>query len=87
MSKMTKKNGITTVQIYELVNQVRKELSDDIGELRKSFQDFELGRLTNLEKDLEGLKSGFDPVKKIVYGLVGIILTGVIGAILFMVLK
>ena len=32
-------------------------------------------------------RAEFDPIKKIVYGLVGIILTGVAGALLTLVLK
>lgn len=46
-------------------------------------------KVTNIEKKLEGhyvTKDEFEPIKKIVYGMVGLILVAVVGALLALVI-
>jgi len=47
------------------------------------------GEVTDIKNKLEEsyvTKDEFDPIKKVVYGLVGLILTGVVGALLALVI-
>jgi len=47
-------------------------------------------KLTRIDSQLLGnfvTKEEFEPIKKIVYGLVGLILVGVVGAILALILR
>lgn len=60
-------------KVYQLINEMRKELKNDFEQLEdKSDKIF-------VKID------AFDPVRKLVYGLVGIVLTGVMVAILGLV--
>lgn len=57
-------------------------MANDIEYIKKS--------LTKIDTKLEGeyvTKTEFDPVKRIVYGLVAIVLTAVVGALVALVVK
>ena len=73
---MTKdSNKITTQQIYDLVDR-------KTGELRKDIQ--------SLEMRVDGhfiTREEFEPIKRLVYGMVAVVLTGVFGALLALVLR
>jgi hypothetical protein len=47
----------------------------------------EVLEIKNLVKEQYITKAEFEPVKRLVYGLVSIVLTGVIGAILYLVIQ
>lgn len=49
------KNGITTQQIYQLVNDMRKEVMDNLIRLETKFDTLEAGRLSQLERDFAQL--------------------------------
>lgn len=94
MTKGQVKNGVDVREVYGLIDKMRTEIGgsiktvdDKVTSLDKRFLDFELGRLTTLEIDFAEYKAELVPVKKIVYGMVAIILTGVFGAILFLVIR
>ena len=54
---MTKKiNGTNIGQVYELVNETRKELTQAIERLEDKFDTLEQGRLSMLEKDFANLQ-------------------------------
>lgn len=74
------KNGerIGIAQVYQLVNETRKELSNDINRLEKKFDDLEVGRLSALEKDFANLQGKMAVVA-------GVISIGV--SILFLILN
>lgn len=60
--------------VYKLINEMRKELKEDFESLEE-------------KSDRIFVKvDAFDPVRKLVYGLVGIVLTGVAVAIVGLVL-
>ena len=60
-------------EVYTLINDMRKELKNDFDTLEE-------------KSDKIYVKvEAFDPVRKLVYGLVGIVLTGVMMAILGLV--
>ena len=52
------KNGerIGIAQVYQLVNETRKELSGDINNLEKKFDTLEAGRLSQLEREFSNLQ-------------------------------
>lgn len=79
--------SIDITRVYELVDKTRRELSEHILRLEGKFDLLEAGRVSRLEKELAELKAGYDPVKKIVYGLVGTVLITVLGALLYLVIK
>ena len=94
MSKDKPKNGVDIREMYSLIDKMKgdimgsiKTVDDKVTALDKRFSDFELGRLTSLEVNFAEYKAELGPVKKLVYGMVSIILTGVLGAILFLVLR
>ena len=60
-------------EVYKLITEVRKELKDDFEHLEEKSDKI----FVKVE--------AFDPVRKLVYGLVGIVLTGVMVAILGLV--
>lgn len=57
-------------------------LQTQIGQVQKDITE-----IKELVKEQYVLKSEFDPVRKIVYGLVSVILVGVIGALMTLVIK
>ena len=65
---------ITTKEVYRLVEDTRKELKDDISNLNDKVDS---KYVTHDE---------FEPVKKVVYGLVGLILVAVIGALIGLII-
>ena len=78
-------NGIKTA-----IDFIRKDIAEikaNIIRLNDTFQTFEAGRLTSLEKDFAAHQADMKIIKKIVFGLVGLILTGVVVAILALVLR
>jgi len=62
-------------KVYQLINDMRKELKADFEQLEEKSDKI----FVKVE--------AFDPVRKLVYGLVGIVLTGVMVALLGFVLK
>lgn len=88
------KNNLSTSKIYELINQLRTELNAAIlrveGKVEKvgeDFNKFEAGRLSVLEKDFAELRAKHIPIERLVYGMVALILTSVLGALLYLVVK
>jgi len=67
----------------DLTRQVNiAEIKKDIGFIK--------GEVTEIKEHLESLyvtKDEFDPVKKVVYGLVGTLLTGIVVALLALILE
>ena len=49
-------NKITTQQVYELVNETRKELNSSIVRLETKFDNLEAGRLSTLESRFASLE-------------------------------
>ena len=85
---MTKRNGSTSIrEVYTLIAEMRTEFSGLILRLETKIDGLEANSLPHIKTDIEKLKAEFAPVKALIYGLVGIILTAVIGALLFLVLK
>lgn len=93
---MTKhQNNNTSIrEVYGLITETRKEFGEAIlrvenkvEAIAKSFNDFEAGRLSTLEKDFAEIKAKHAPIEKIVYGMVALILTSVLGALLYLVIK
>ena len=70
---MTKNdNKITTQQVYELVNETRKELSSSILRLETKFDTLEAGRVSALEKDFANLQGKMAIVAAVVSFAIGI---------------
>jgi hypothetical protein len=67
---MTKENGNGTKVTLEYIRRDIEEIKEDIKDLKDDF-------ITRAE---------FEPVKKLVYGIVALVLTGVISAVLGLVL-
>ena len=65
---------ITTKEVYRLVEETRKELKGDIGRLNDKVD----SRYVTHEE--------FEPIKRLVYGVVGLILVAVVGALLALVI-
>jgi len=72
--------------VYKLVNDTRIELITHILRLESKFDLLEAGRVTNLETKVVQLQAEHDPIKKLVYGLVSLILIAVVGALLALVI-
>jgi hypothetical protein len=72
---MANGDKITTKEVYRLVEETRKELKSDIGKI-----DDKISReyVTHDE---------FEPIKRLVYGVVGLILVAVVGALVAMVIQ
>jgi thiosulfate reductase cytochrome b subunit len=70
---------ITTEQIYDLVDR-------KTGELRKDMQSLET-KIDGHFLTKEEFEAKFNPIQKLVYGVVTIVGTAVIGAIMTFVLK
>jgi archaellum component FlaC len=81
------------VRNLQRLNDQIEKLSDKIGELQKSVlaeadlrfnQRAEILRL-DLESQIKALDSKYEPVKRVVYGFVSVVLVTVAGAILALV--
>ena len=83
--KDNNQNGIKTA--IDFIKKDIEEIKSSIIRLENTFQTFEAGRLTSLEKDFASYKADVNIIKKIVFGLVGLILVAVVGAILTLVLR
>jgi len=74
---MPEKNGIsksTETQIAVILNEV-KHITGEVGEIKQSLKDETVKR------------EEFEPVQKLVYALVGLVLTAVIGAVIALVVN
>lgn len=78
---------ITTKQVYDLIGAVEVRLTDKIDKLYAAFMDLEAGRLSAIEKAMAEYSAEIKPVKALVYGCAGIILTAVIVSIVYLVIK
>ena len=72
---MAKNNNITTQQVYDLVDK-------KYGELNASLKSLETKVDSHFVTHAE-----FEPIKKLVYGMVGLILIAVMGALVALVVK
>jgi len=81
------KNGLPTSKIYDLIDKLRQEFTDAILRVEGKVDLIESNHLMGIKADLEKIKADFSPVKNLVYGLVGLVMSAVIGALLFLVLK
>ena len=80
-------DNITQKEIFDLVNDVRKELSSHILRLEAKFDTLEAGRLSRLEAKFSQLEAQSEPVKKIVFGLVALTLTIVFTGLIYLIIK
>ena len=67
------KNGekISIAQVYQLVNDTRKELSSDLNRLETKFDALEQGRLSLLERDFANLQGKL----AVIAGIISIIIS------------
>ena len=93
--------SVTYREVYELIdrkfsdhNTILVEIRAEIGKLRDEFLEFERGRLTSVEKSVEGLKATVNasqltdaPLKKLGWKVVEYIIFAVLAAVLFLVLN
>lgn len=85
---MTKRSDNSSIrEVYQLISEMRGEFTGSILRLETKIDNIESNHLVHIKTDLEKLKAESAPVKALVYGLVGIIMTAVIGALLYLVLK
>ena len=69
---MTKNNEKYSIaQVYQLVNETRKELSSDLNRLETKFDALEQGRLSLLERDFANLQGKL----AIIAGIISIIVS------------
>lgn len=76
---MAKKTNGTETRLAVMANNIeyiKSELTEVKGEVKEVKESLEAKYVTQTE---------FDPVKKIVYGIVGLILTAVVGALVSLV--
>jgi hypothetical protein len=66
---------------------MRKELLSSVNRLETKFDNLESGRLTALELRQATVASEFEPIKRLVYGLISTILLGIVSAVLLFLLK
>ncbi len=71
------KNEVTLKDIYELIEKLRKEIAENYV----SKKEFEPVVNNYVNKD------EFDPVKRLVYGVVGLVLMAVFTALVALVIK
>ena len=83
---------IAMVKLEQQIQGLHESIPDNLGATLARMDEKMSGINTSVTDIVEALKRGyvtvseFDPVKKIVYGLVGAVLLGVMGAILGLVL-
>lgn len=83
---MKNNNGKQLERVYILIDEMRKEINASILRLDDKFTRLEEGRLTLIEKEVGELIPNVMLLKRIVYGLVAVILTAVVVSIVRMVL-
>ena len=67
------------------MDKMRSEITTHILRLESKFDALEAGRVSALEKEVARITAMVDPVVRVVYGLVGIILVAVMSALLYLV--
>lgn len=77
--------GATQQALLDIRNDIT-EIKVSMNSLATNFQNLELGRLTKLESTFAQVVTDVGLMKKIVYGIVALVLTGVGAAVLRMVL-
>ena len=87
MTKQQEKDTASIREVYGLVGEVRSELNNVALRIENKIDNLETNHLAHINTNLEKLSAEFAPIKLIVYGLVAIMLTSVIGALLFLILK
>lgn len=81
------------MDIGDQIQQLKKDLNKDYSYLRETFERDIRDIKQSLDKIERRLSQDyitrieFDPIKKIVYGLVSLILVGVVGALLGLVIR
>lgn len=84
-------NEITIREVYDLVDKKMGDLDKSLGsrieKLSDAFMKLEEGRVSALEKQVAELTASYHPIRLIVYGMVGMILITVLGALLYLVIK
>ena len=78
---------ITTKDVYELVNKAEERLTSKIERVYDAFLKLEEGKVTELLQDVARIKTEQKPIRLIVYGMVGIVLATVLGALLYLVIR
>lgn len=76
---------ISSREIFKLVNDTRLELSGHILRLEGKFDTLEAGRVSAVEKAVATLTAEQEPVRRLVYGLVALVMIAVVGAIIALV--
>lgn len=84
-TKLQDENGVRVT--LEYIQRDVAETKENVKTLRALFTSFETERLSKVEIAIVKLASEVEPIKRVVYGLVAMILTGVIGAVLYMVIE
>lgn len=86
------KNGASIREVYEILDKMRGELiasinrvDESVEGLRKDFSNFEAGRLTRVEISIKTLEEKLKPLERFVYGLIGVVMLAVLGALLALV--
>lgn len=87
MTKHQEKDAASIREVYGLIGEVKSELNSVALGIETKIDNLETNHLMHIKTNLEKLSAEFTPIKMIVYGLVAIILTSVIGAILYLVIK
>lgn len=80
-------NGISASKVYDLIDDMRKELSAQIQRVESKFDTLEAGRLTRLERDFSVLSADMQPIKKLIYGLIGTVMLFILSAVLFLIFR
>jgi len=76
-----KKNGITTQEIYELVDRKINQVNDSIVRLESKFDTLEAGRLSAIEKDFANFKGELQGKSGMISGIIAIAVSVAIAVI------
>lgn len=76
----------TNTDIYVALNELRKELVDRDEQLEQKIDRTYL-RIQVFEAEMGGIEKEYEPIKKLVYGLVGISLAAFLTAVLGLIVK
>lgn len=71
---------ITNRELYQELNNLRKELEEDDKSIERKMKELE----TKIDQTYTKLVE-FQPVKRIVFGMVAVVLTGFLGTLLFFI--
>lgn len=85
--KEKKQNGVNIREVYQLVEHTREELTASIIRLETKFDALEVGRLSSLEIQFNTIRSEIEPLKKVIYGFIGLLLVTFVGTLLGLILK